>query len=166
MYAQNFELGEISRLEKLWSKQNLSPLLIITSLTFGSVSLDCIHVLTPKCPKIFILQSVLSYSEALPLQLAYISYCLTNSWPWRQVACCLQCVRNCFNRVLFFATLWTVAHQTPLSMGFSKQEYWSRLPCPSPGHLPHLGIEPMSLTSPTLAGGFFTTVATLLQINW
>ena len=158
MYAQNFELGEISRLEKLWSKQNLSPLLIITSLTFGSVSLDYIHVLTPKCPKIFILQSVLNYSEDISLQLAYIFYCLTSSWPWRQVACCLQSVQNRFNRVL--------ARQTPLSVGFSKQEHWSGLPCPSPGHLPHPGIEPMSLTSPTLAGRFFTTVATLLQINW
>ena len=166
MYAQNFELDEISRLEKLWSKQNLSPFLIITSLTYGSVSLDYIHVLTPKCPKIFILQSVLNYSEALSLQLAYIFYCLTSSWPWRQVACWLQCVQNRFNHVLLFAALWTVAYQTSLSVGFSKQEHWSGLPCPSPGHLPHPGIEPMSLTSPILAGRFFTAVATLLQINW
>ena len=56
--------------------------------------------------------------------------------------------------------LWTVAHQAPLSMGFSRQEYWSGLPCPSPGDLPHLGIEPKSLMSPALAGGFFTTSAT------
>ena len=53
-----------------------------------------------------------------------------------------------------FATPGTVARQTPLSMGFSRQEYWSRLPFPSPGDLPDLGIQPMSLT---LAGGFFTT---------
>ena len=44
--------------------------------------------------------------------------------------------------------------QAPLSMGFSRQEYWSGLPFPPPGDLPHPGIEPMS---PTLAGGFFTT---------
>ena len=43
-----------------------------------------------------------------------------------------------------FATLWTVAHQTPLSMEFSKQEYWSGLPFPSPGDLPDPGIEPRS----------------------
>ena len=53
-----------------------------------------------------------------------------------------------------FATPWTVAHQAPLSMGFSKQEYWSGLPFPSPGDLPHPGTESESLTS---AGRFFTT---------
>ena len=50
-----------------------------------------------------------------------------------------------FSRVLLFATLWTVAHHTPLSKGFSRQEYWSRLPCPPPGDLLHPGIEPRSL---------------------
>ena len=52
------------------------------------------------------------------------------------------------------ATLWTVAHQAPLSMGFSRQEYWSGLPCPPPGGLPDLG------TPCLLVGGFFTTSAT------
>ena len=50
-------------------------------------------------------------------------------------------------------TLWTVTHQAPLSMGFSRQEYWSALPCPPPGDLPDPGIEPVSLMSPMLAGG-------------
>ena len=49
----------------------------------------------------------------------------------------LSCVR-------LFATAWTVAHQTPPSMGFSRQEYWSGLPCPPPGDLPNPGIEPSS----------------------
>ena len=53
-----------------------------------------------------------------------------------------------------FATTWTVALQAPLSVGFPKQEYWSELPFPSPRDLPHPGIK---LTSPTLAGGVFTT---------
>ena len=48
----------------------------------------------------------------------------------------------------------------PLSMGFSRQEYWSGLPCPPPGDLPDLGIEPLSLTFPALVGGFFTTSTT------
>ena len=48
----------------------------------------------------------------------------------------------------------TVAHQGPLSMGFSRQEYYSGLPFPSPSYLPNPGVEP---TSPALAGGFFTT---------
>ena len=53
--------------------------------------------------------------------------------------------------------LWTVAHQTPLSMGFFRQEHWNGLPFPSPGDLPNPGIKPMSLMSPALANRFFTT---------
>ena len=54
----------------------------------------------------------------------------------------------------------TVALQAPVSMGFSRQEYWSGLPFPPPGDLPDPGIKPMTLMSPALAGGFFTTSAT------
>ena len=57
-------------------------------------------------------------------------------------------------------TLQTVTHQALLSMGFSRQEYWSGLPCLPPGDLPDPEIEPISLMSPALAGGFFTTSAT------
>ena len=53
-----------------------------------------------------------------------------------------------------------VARQAPLFMGFSRQEYWSGLPYLPPGHLSDPGIKPASLTSPALAGGFFTTSAT------
>ena len=65
-----------------------------------------------------------------------------------------------FSRVRLILTLWTLACQAPLSMEFSRQEYWSGLPCPSPGDLPDPGIEPVCLTPPALAGGFFTTCAT------
>ena len=58
------------------------------------------------------------------------------------------------------ATPWTLARQAPLSMGSSRREYWSGLPCPPPGHLPTPGIKPASLTSPALAGGFLTIRAT------
>ena len=51
-------------------------------------------------------------------------------------------------------------------MGFSKQGYWRGLPCPPPGDPPHTGIEPMSLISPALAGGFFTTSTTFLIVKW
>src|SRR5574341_532965 len=57
-----------------------------------------------------------------------------------------------------FATLWALALQASLSMGFSRQEYWSGLPCSPPGDLPNSGIESTSLMSP-LAGRFFTTSA-------
>ena len=63
-------------------------------------------------------------------------------------------------RVQLFAAPRTVAHQASLPMGFSRQEYQSGLPCPSPGNLPDLEKEPASLVSPALAGGFFTTNAT------
>ena len=71
---------------------------------------------------------------------------------------CSSCVRLC-------ATLWTVAHQAPLSMGFSRQEYWSGLPCPSPRDLPNPGIESTSLMSPALAGGFFNTRTTCFHAD-
>ena len=71
--------------------------------------------------------------------------------------CLIACMLGHFSRVQFFATLWTVACQAPLSMGFSQQESWSELLCLPPGDLSHPGIKSTSLTSPALAGGFFTT---------
>ena len=65
-----------------------------------------------------------------------------------------------FSCVQLFAILWTVVLQAPLSLGFSRQEYWSGLPFPPPADLPDPGMEPTSLTSPALAGVFFTTSAT------
>ena len=62
-----------------------------------------------------------------------------------------------FSRVQLSATPWTVAHQAPLPMGFSRQEYWSGLPCPFPGDLHYPGIEPASSISPALAGRSSTT---------
>ena len=67
------------------------------------------------------------------------------------------CMLSCFSCVWLFFTPWTVAPQAPPSMGFSRQECWSGLPCPPPGDLPDPGNEPVSLRSPALAGGFFTT---------
>ena len=64
-----------------------------------------------------------------------------------------------FSHVRLFETLWTVAPQAPLSMRFSRQEYCSGLPCPLPGDLPNPGVEPVSLTSLVLAGGFFFTTS-------
>ena len=63
-------------------------------------------------------------------------------------------------------TPWNgVAHQAPLSMGFSKQEHWNGLPCPPPGDLPVPGIETASLMFLALAGGFFMTSATSEALN-
>ena len=72
-------------------------------------------------------------------------------------ACMHVCVQSHFSHVRLFAAPWTVACLAPPSMGFSRQEYWSGVTCPSPGDLPNPGIKPRS---PALAGKFFTTSAT------
>ena len=86
-----------------------------------------------------------------------------------ECVCVCVCARvhplSRFSRVRLFATLWTAARQAPLSMGFSRQECWSGLPCPPPGDLPNPGIKPVSLSSPALAGGFFTTSATNVLVK-
>ena len=70
------------------------------------------------------------------------------------------CMLSCFSHVWLFVTLQTIASQAPVSMGFSRQEYWNGLPCPPPGDLLGPGIEPGSPTFLTLASGFFTTSVT------
>ena len=71
-----------------------------------------------------------------------------------------KCLLSCFSHVHLFIALWTVPRQAPLSMEFSRQEYWNGLPFPSPGDLPDPGTEAASLMSPILAGGFFTSSTT------
>ena len=78
------------------------------------------------------------------------------SYPQFKNRCC--CCR--FSLVRLCASLWTVACQAPLSMGISRQEYCSGLPCPPPRDLPDPGIKPTSFTSPALAGRFCTTSVT------
>ena len=74
--------------------------------------------------------------------------------------CCYwQCCGQSLSRVWLFVTLWTVAHQVPLSTGFSRQEYWSVLPCPSPGDLLDPGMD-LHLYVSYIAGIFFTHWAT------
>ena len=73
---------------------------------------------------------------------------------------CMLCMLSHFRCVQLFATPWTTTRQAPLSMEFCRQEYWSGSPCPLPGDLPEPEIKPVSLMSPALAGGFFTTSTT------
>ena len=73
---------------------------------------------------------------------------------WRAWVCMHALTLQC--HFWLFAILWTVARQAPLSMGFSKQEYWSGLPCPPPGDLSNPGVKCVSLKCPALAGVFFT----------
>ena len=69
--------------------------------------------------------------------------------------CHLTCMLSRFSRVQLFVTPWTVTYQAPLSKGFSRQEYWSGLPCLPARDLLEPETEPMSLMSPALAGGLF-----------
>ena len=89
---------------------------------------------------------------------------LESSFP-RTLPDCV-CTLSHLSPVRLFANPWSVARQAPLSMGFSKQEYWSGLPCPPPGDLPDPGIKPRSFMSPALAGRFFTTGATWEALPW
>ena len=87
--------------------------------------------------------------------LVKFTYCFRLQPPWFRLE--RVCVLSHFSRVRLFATLWTVAHHAPLSMGLSRQEYRYGLLCPPPWHLPNPEVEPVSLVPPALAGRFFTT---------
>ena len=96
----------------------------------------------------------------LPQEQLFPAQCLLQrsefqlSGPFLQLLGAQLCMLSC---VWLFATPWTVASQTPLSMEFSRQKFWSGLLVPSPGELPDPGTEPTSFASPALAGRFFTT---------
>ena len=81
--------------------------------------------------------------------------------------CACVCVHThaCCN-IQFFVTPWIIAHWVPLSMGFPRQEYWSRLPFPTPRDLPDLGMQPTSLASPALAGEFVTRTVPPEKSDW
>ena len=109
-------------------------------------------------PKLYILIYISQISRL------EVQWCITTSDPsWENSSIIrdtrLQWVQHgqLFSRVQLFVAPLTVACQDPLSMGFPRQEYWSGLPFPSPGHLPDPRIKP---TSPALEGEFFTTNAT------
>ena len=74
--------------------------------------------------------------------------------------CIYICMLSCSSHVRLFMTSWTIACHSSLSMGFSRQGYCSRLPCPPSGDLPNPGMEPTSLMSPEFACGLFTNSAT------
>ena len=79
---------------------------------------------------------------------------------------CRMCMCSAVQSCPTLCAPWTIAHQVPLSMALSKQEYWHGLPFLSPGDLPDPGIEPASLVSPALAGRFLTTSATWQALHY
>ena len=93
------------------------------------------------------------FQPGLDFELGKINYKEHHSaiwWNWIVdciYVCMHACMLNCFSRVQLCVTLWAAARQAPLSMGFSRQDYWSGLPCPPPGDLPDPGIEHASLNA-------------------
>ena len=82
-----------------------------------------------------------------------------------EISCAALCLLIHFSHVRLFLMQWTIACQALLSIGFSKQEYWSGLSCPPSGNLPNPGIEPTSLKSPALTDRFFITIATWAALD-
>ena len=89
----------------------------------------------------------------LPRVMALSSHSQPHHICWLPVTGCSACLLSWFSHVWLFSTLWILACQTPLSVGFSRHEYWTGLPCPPPGNLPGPGIKPASLMSPALHVG-------------
>ena len=105
-------------------------------------------------------------NKSLLLQWEPILVYLNISWTLEYLAIRSMCMcAKSLQSFWIFATLWTITCQASLSMGFSREEYWSGLPCPPPGDLPDPGIKPMSLVSPALAGRLFTTEPLGIPLN-
>ena len=94
-------------------------------------------------PMFLLFPSSVFFRETPGSHLLAFLFCLEKRAPFRH-SVRIGCVCHSFSHVQLFSTPCTVARQAPLSMGFSRHEYWSGLPFPSPGDLPHPGIEPRS----------------------
>ena len=116
-------------------------------------------------------QIAISFSKgsSQPRDRTHVSYasCISRQilYHWVTWKIIHQCVQSHFSCVWLCMTLWTVACQAPLSKRFSRQEYWSGLPFPSPGDLPDPESQLTSVESAALTGGFFTTRATWSTLN-
>ena len=105
-------------------------------------------------PSLYSINILLWWPTCLLLRVYILySYCTVTVF-------CMKVKVKSLSRVWLFATLWTAAHQAPLPIGFSRQEYWSGLPFPSPGDLPDPGIEPRSPALQADAGRRFNLWAT------
>ena len=135
----------------LWTAARQASLTLTTSWSLPKFMSIALVMPSSHLRELFLGRTKLSQKRNWPL-----AHCHFTRQAARASFGCLVCV-SCFIGIQLCVTPWAVTHQAPLSMGFSRQEYWSGLPCPPPGDLPNPGIEPASFMSPTLAGGFFTT---------
>ena len=129
-------------------KTCISPPLILFDIDFYQISLfNCF--LQCCSPRISMQPSLGALPGVLPLS------CTQRTWNLHllpHIAIMHACMLSCFSCLRPFATKWTVACQAPLSMGFSRQEYWSGLPYHLPETLPNPDMEPMSPAAPALQG--------------
>ena len=120
-------------------RQWVQPFILASSVAFFCLGVSCVLLTSkrekPACHNLF------ERLEGLP-------------WLWLRVHLAVCVCTQSLSHVQLFATPWTIAHQAPLFVGFSRQEYWSGLSFPLPGDLPNPGINPMF---PALAGRLFTT---------
>ena len=170
VHHQLLELAKLMSIESVKTSNHLilyRPLLLLQSLVFLSIrvffneSVLCIRwpkywsfsfSLSPSNEYSGLISFRIDWLDVLPVQEILKSLLQQHrskaSILWRSAL--LLSVLSCFSRVQLFATLWTIAHQASLSVGFSRLGYWSGLPFPSPGDLPNPGIEPMSPVAPAL----------------
>ena len=90
-----------------------------------------------------------------PFLTPFLLFLISKEFPNKFQSSCHFIPAQLLGRVQFFAVPWTIVHQAPLFMGFSRQEYWNGMPFPPPGDPPDPGIKPISLMSPVLAGRSF-----------
>ena len=140
-FKPTFSLSSFTFIKRLFSSSSLSAIRVVASAyevidTSSSNLFFSSQQMRNKC-----LMSSDSYvfSDSLIAQIPSFLKMI-----WCNIMCVCVCVFELLSRVRFLATPWTIARQAPLSMGFSRQEYWSGLPFPSPGDLPNLEIEPGS----------------------
>ena len=124
----------------------------------GWVIVHCIyapHLYPFPCPRTFRLLPVLAVVTVLQWTLgAWILWLHAQEWDCR-LKCCVCVHAKLLQLCPALSMLWIVARQAPLSMRFSRQEYWSGLPCPPPGDLPDPGIDPCVSWGSYIAGRFY-----------
>ena len=151
--GQSTEVSSLSLLSGIFPTQGLNPGLPHFRQIFNQLSHQGSH------QKKIVMQSRLTFFFFLN---RIDSWLKADRWIWKQrcVPSRSVCILSPFSSVWLFSTPWTLAPHIPLSMGFLSQEYCSGLPWPPPGDFTDPGIEPLSLTSPTLAGGCFFVFTT------
>ena len=143
----------------------MPPALLLASLIW--YCLLVIFILGKRMTCCFCTLVAMAHTDLLVILLLSSSRHTASAWAPFKKPCLLACLLSCFSSIWLFETpMDYIAPQAPPSMEFSRQEYWSGLPCPPPGDLSNPGIELRSLASPASADGFFTPSVSWLTDQW